>query len=96
MVTSSTPTPMRGDEAPSSMPKRVVCAAMMPPVAAAYHSSEKVKMARRPKRSATCANRMVPTNSPAKVTDANAAWSGRPNSPSLALKMPARMRPGLT
>jgi len=59
-------------------------------VAAVYHSSDRVKIARRPNRSAICEKTIVPMNRPLKVAAANVAWSVSPNSPALpSWKTPA-------
>ena len=52
-------------------------------VATVYQASAKVKIARRPKRSAMGLSRLAPRNRPRNVAEAKAAWSEKPKTPSL-------------
>ncbi len=64
---------------------------------AAYHSREKVKMVRRPNRSATKPNTSVPTNRPANNAATNPAIPDVPNRPGVVgVRMCSRTRPGAT
>ena len=66
MVTNSTPMPKPATKRQMSRPKAVVWQAMTM-VASEYHSSAKVKIARRPNRSDSQENTSVPTNMPENV-----------------------------
>ena len=73
-----------------------VCSAMMMD-AALYQSSEMVKTVRRPNRSATKPNSMVPTNNPLNRAAMNPAIPDVPNSPGVVgVRICSRSRPGAT
>jgi hypothetical protein len=64
-------------------------------LAAVYHSSDQVKIARRPKRSARKPQAAVPMNSPANRAAMKLATPLVPNRPCVvAVRMPLRTSPG--
>ena len=65
-------------------PSAPVCVAMAAE-ATAYHSSEMVKMVRRPNRSATKPNTIVPMNSPANSAATKLATPELPNRPGVVV-----------
>ena len=93
-MTSSTPMPTPAMNRQTSIQVAVVWKAMIADEAA-YQSSDTVKMVRRPNRSATNPNSMVPTNSPANRAATKAAMPD-PNRPGVVVRMCSRTRPGAT
>ena len=94
MVTNSTPTPMPEMKRHRFSPKTSFWNAITT-LATVYHSSEKVKMVRRPKRSATKPNSAVPRNRPENIAATKLATPVVPNRPRVeAVRMPLRTRPG--
>ncbi len=94
MVTSSTPTPMPERKRHRFNPNTSLWNAITT-LAALYHSSEKVKMVRRPKRSATKPKSAVPTNSPRNNAATKLATPVVPNRPRVEdVRIPLRTRPG--
>ena len=64
-------------------------------LATVYQSSEYVKMARRPKRSATKLTSAVPTKSPENMAATKPAMPVEPKRPGVVgVRMPERTRPG--
>ena len=72
MVTISTPMPIPDTNRQASIAMAVDWQAIIS-VAAVYQSRDQVKIARRPKRSASCEKMMVPTKRPANVAAAKVA-----------------------
>lgn len=96
IVTISTPRPRPTTKRQKFSPVAVSWNAITT-FAAVYHSSDHVKIARRPKRSARKPQAIVPTNSPENSAAMKLATPVVPNSPCVvALRIPLFTRPGAT
>ena len=96
MVTSSTPMPMPQMKR-HRLRLKASCWNAITSEAAAYHSSETVKIVRRPNLSATKPNKAVPTNRPKKNEATKPAIPVVPSRPGVvAVRMPDFTSPGAT
>ena len=96
MVTISTPRPTPEISRHRLRPAASVCSATMM-LAAEYQSSDQVKMARRPKRSARKPHRSVPMNRPVNRAAMKLATPVAPNRPRVcAVSTPDLTRLGAT